>query len=266
MNITKKAIIAATIIAALSGCTRIETGEVGLRVNFDKTVEASERVAGSFNQTLIGSILKFPVREIAVEVKDLTPLASDNSTMSDFDVTVVYNISPSSVSDLYTNKSHSFHAEAEDGTTYLMHSYMQTTIRNAVYKVAREYPSLQMNDSRTDIEAKILAQVKDTLRGEKLDGALLVSQVQVKSIAPSEAVRNAANQLVQAKAELAAKEVEVNTAKKEAERIAALNANAGAISYMNAQAQMKIAEGIAEGKVQTIVVPYDFKGIVNTGK
>lgn len=26
---------------------------------------------------------------------------------------------------------------------------------------------------------------------------------------------------------------------------------------------MKIAEGIAAGKVQTVVIPYDFKGMVN---
>jgi hypothetical protein len=63
--------------------------------------------------------------------------------------------------------------------------------------------------------------------------------------------------------ELKTKEVEVQTAKKEAERIEALNANAGAIGYMNAMANMKIAEGVANGKVATIVVPYDFKGIVN---
>lgn len=34
---------------------------------------------------------------------------------------------------------------------------------------------------------------------------------------------------------------------------------------MQAQAQMKIAEGIAEGKVHTVVIPYDFKGMVNVG-
>ena len=66
--------------------------------------------------------------------------------------------------------------------------------------------------------------------------------------------------------ELAAKNVEVETARKEAERIAVLNSNAGAINYMNAQAQMKIAEGIAAGKVNTIVVPYDFKGMVQVSK
>jgi regulator of protease activity HflC (stomatin/prohibitin superfamily) len=262
----KKIILAVAIVASLSACSRVPTGEVGLRVNFDKTVDAQERLPGSFNQTIVGDIIKFPVKEIAAEVSDLTPLAADNSTMKDFDVTFVYNINPASVSDLYVNKSHSFHTVADDGTTYLMHSYLYTTVRNAVYKVAREYPSLQMNDSRSEIEQKIMLQVKDTLKEEKLDNAIVVSQVQVKSIQPSDAVKDAANRLVQAKSEYAAKEVEVQTAKKEAERIAALNANAGAINYMQAQAQMKIAEGIAAGKVQTVVIPYDFKGMVNVGK
>ena len=59
------------------------------------------------------------------------------------------------------------------------------------------------------------------------------------------------------------KQVEVRTAKLEAERIAALNANAGATKYMEATALVTIAEAVKEGKVSTIIVPYDFKGIVN---
>jgi hypothetical protein len=35
---------------------------------------------------------------------------------------------------------------------------------------------------------------------------------------------------------------------------------------MNAMAQMEIAKAVHEGKVQTIVIPQDFKGIVNVGK
>ena len=38
---------------------------------------------------------------------------------------------------------------------------------------------------------------------------------------------------------------------------------APSIAYMQAQANLKIAEGIAAGKVNTIVVPVDFKGMVN---
>jgi hypothetical protein len=82
---------------------------------------------------------------------------------------------------------------------------------------------------------------------------------------PADDIIASANAVVTAQNALRAKEIEVETAKKEAERIAALNANSKAIDYMNAQANMKIAEGVASGKVQAIVVPYDFKGIVNAG-
>jgi regulator of protease activity HflC (stomatin/prohibitin superfamily) len=264
----KKTIATAIALSllAMTGCTRIDTGEVGLRVNFDKTIEASERAAGSFNQTFIGSVITFPVREIAVDVKDLTPLAADNSTMADFDLTIVYNINPSTVSDLYINKSRSFHSMNDHGETLLMHSYLQMVAKNAVFKVARQFKALEMNDRRAEIEAGILTQMKASLDTEKLGDSVLITQVQVKSIAPSAAVKKAADDLVRAQAELAAKTIEVQTATKEAERIAALNSNAGAISYMNAQAQMKIAEGIAAGKVNTIVVPYDFKGMVQVAK
>lgn len=262
----KKIFAIIAMAVAMTGCHVVDTGKVALRVNFDKTIESTERVAGSFNQVVVGSYIDLPVREIAVDVANLTPLAADNSTMSDFDITIVYNINPASVSDLYINKNRSFHTVDGEGDTLLMHAYLQTIVRNAVFKVARNYEAMKMNDERANMEAQILAQVKATLDAEKLATSIIVSQVQIKSIAPSAAVKAAADNLVKAKSEFAAKEVEVQTAKKEAERIAALNANAGAIEYMNAQAQMKIAEGVASGKVQTIIVPYDFKGIVNAGK
>jgi hypothetical protein len=44
------------------------------------------------------------------------------------------------------------------------------------------------------------------------------------------------------------------------------NQSASSIAYMNAQANLMIAEGIKNGKVQTIVVPQDFRGMVNVGK
>ena len=247
---------------AVSGCKVIDTGEVGLRVNFDKTVESEERLAGSFNQTIIGSILTFPIKDVTVEVRDLMPLAADNSTMKDFDLAVIYNITPSAVSDLYVNKSRAFHTQDASGDIYLMHAYIYQTARNAVYKVARKYDALNMNDNRAQIEQEIQSTMVATLADEKLNG-IVISQVRVGSMVPSDAVKASADNLVRAKNEEKTKEVEVQIAKKEAERIAALNANAGAISYMQAQAQMKIAEGIAAGKVQTVVIPYDFKGMVN---
>lgn len=258
-------LLAVAVALAVSSCTIIETGEVGLRVNFDRTVEQTELLAGSFNQTVIGRVITFPIKDVVVQVSDLQPLAKDNSTMKDFDVTVVYSITPSAVSDLYVNKNKSFHSNAADGDILLMYSYIQQTARNAVYKVARHYEALTMNDNRQIIEQEIRESINETFASEKLAG-INISQVQVRAIVPSDAVRLSADALVRAKNEEKTKIVEVEIAKKEAERIAALNANKGAIEYMNAQANMKIAEAVAAGKVQTIILPYDFKGMVNVGK
>lgn len=259
----KKIIAMIALAISMSACHVVDTGKVGLRVNFDKTIEASERMPGSFNQTVVGSMIDFPVKEIAASVENVTPLASDNSTMKDFDATVVYNINPSAVSELYIKKSHSFNATSNDGDTLLMYSYIQLAARNAIFKVARDYESLTMNDNRKAIEDKILTQIKQTLEAEGLGNSITISQVLVKSIVPSDAVKLSADNLVRSRNERTQKEVEVGTAKLESERIAALNANAGAISYMNAQANMMIAEGVRNGKVNTIIVPADFKGIVN---
>jgi regulator of protease activity HflC (stomatin/prohibitin superfamily) len=264
MKRTSLTLLCATTVLLSTGCTRIETGEVGLRINFDKTTDPTERLPGSFNQTLIGDIVTFKIQDVAVAVDNMTPLASDNSTVKDFDMTVVYNINPTAVSELWTTKNKSFHGLTDKGNDILlMQNYVAMSARNAAYKVAREYESLKMADNRQLIEQKIRDGIIKSLTEEKLADKITVSQVQVRAITPADVIVASANELVRAQNELKTKEVEVQTAKKEAERIAALNANAGAIGYMNAMANLKIAEGVANGKVQSIVVPYDFKGIVN---
>jgi regulator of protease activity HflC (stomatin/prohibitin superfamily) len=258
-----KIIAVSALALSLAACSRVETGQSAIRVNFDKTIEKEELLPGSFNQTLFGDVLLFPVKDVSVSVEDLTPLASDNSTVADFDVSIIYNINPSSVADIYTTKSRSFHATDDEGHTYLMFNYMHQVGRNAVYKIARRYESLKMNDSRAEIENSIREEVVRSLQEEKLDTSINISQVLVKQIIPAKNIVQSANLLVQAQNERKRKAVEVDTAKLEAERIAALNANAGATKYMEATAIVTIAEAVAAGKVNTIVIPYDFKGIVN---
>lgn len=259
----KKTLIAVSLLAVFAtGCTRIETGEVGLRVGFDKQVKNEELLPGSFNQTLIGSVMTFPVKEVAVKVDDLTPLAKDNSTMKDFDAIVIYNINQSQVAELYNTKNRSFHAQ-DNGDTYLMYNYIFNAARNAVYKSARNYDALDMADNRSVMEQQIREQIQKTLAAEELDGAITISQVLIRQITPADSVVQSANELVRAKNEYKEKEVEVQTAKKEAERMQALsNQGSQSIAYMNAQAALNISEGIKNGKVQTIVVPSNMTGLM----
>ncbi len=265
----KRFLIVPAVIAlgiAGPGSTRGETGVIGGRVGFDQQVKQGELLPGSFNQTIIGDVLTFPVKDVQVDVKDMTPLASDNSTVADFDMSVVYSVNPTSVAEIYTTKNRGFHAVTEDGDTLLMYNYIFQLTRNAAYKVARKYESLKMADNRAEIENLIRAEIVESLNEEKLGNSITISQVLVRQITPAESIVASANALVRAQNEMKQKEVEVKTAKLEAERIAALNANAGATKYMEATALVTLAEAVKAGKVQTIVVPYDFKGIVNVGK
>lgn len=250
---------------AVNSFTRIKTGEAGVRVNFSREVQPGELLPGSWNQNLIGSILTFPVRDITVLLDNKTPLTADNSALADFDITVVYEINPSSVAELYSKKSKSFHQIVDDDWL-LMYNYVGTLVNNAAYKAVRQYKALEVADNRSKIENEIRLHVTEQLAYEKLENAIILSVVQIRNVQPNADILRSATEYVRAQNELKVKETEVEIAKKESERMAALAVNsAQSIAYMQAQAQLKIAEGIASGKVNTIVVPMDFRGMVNIG-
>ena len=259
-RILSLSILAAAVLA--TGCTRIETGEVGVRVDAYKQVQAGELLPGSINQTIIGDVLTFPIKDVNVSLNDMTPVAKDNSTMKDFDAVVVYNINPAQVAELYSTKNKSFHAEFK-GDTYVMYNYIVQNARNAIYKAARKYEALDMADNRTEMENLIKDEITRNLAEEKLDGSIAISQVMVRSVVPADSVVESANALVRSKNELKQKEVEVKTAEAESRRMSALANNSGAsIAFMQAQAMLNISEGIKNGQVQTIVVPSNFNALM----
>jgi len=255
-------IITLLAIGLLTGCTRIETGEVGVRMNASKEIEGKELLPGSWNQTLIGSVLEFPVKDITVNLENKTPLTADNSALADFDITVVYAINPSSVAELYSTKSRSFHAEGKEGI-FLMYNYMAALVNNASYKVVRGYKSLEVADSRATIEEKIRDIVNEQLKMEKLDTSVSLTVVQVRNVQPNAEILQAATKYVAAQNELKIKQTEVDIAKKESERMSALaNNSTASIAYMQAQASLNISEGIKNGKVNTIIVPANFNALM----
>jgi len=253
-------VLAAAILA--TGCARVETGEVGVRIGFDKQVQPGELLPGSFNQTFIGDVLTFPVKDVNVVLENMTPVAKDNSTMKDFDAVVVYNINPSNVAELYSTKNKAFHAEFK-GDTYVMYNYVVQNARNSIYKAARKYEALDMADNRTEMEKFIQEEIQRNLAEEKLDGSITISQVLIRNVVPADSVVESANALVRSKNELKQKEVEVKTAEAEARRMAALAAQGGqSIAYMQAKSQLNISEAVKEGKVQTIIIPSNMTSLM----
>lgn len=260
------AIVAAMVVA--TGCTRIETGKAGVRVDMSRQVQGTELLPGSWNQTLIGDVITFPTKDIQVSLENKNPMTSDNSPLQDFDITVVYAINPSSVAELYSTKSKAFHTyDPKEDETLLMQSYMTTLVNNASYKAIRGYKSLEVGDNRAKLETEIRDIVTETLKAEKLDTALSLTLVQIRSILPNAEIMQAATQYVKSVNEIKVKENEVKLAKLEAERQQALSANSGAsIAYMDATSRLNYSEAAKAGKVQVIIVEAGFKGMVNVGK
>lgn len=256
-SFTKIAILS-VLAVSLTGClTRIQTGEVGVRVNVSKEVQGSELMPGSWNQTIVGDVLTFPTKDITVNLENKTPMTLENTPLGDFDITIVYSINPTSVAELYSTKSKAFHVyDEKERDTLLMYNYMLTLVNNASYKVVRGYGNLQAADNRQKIEQEIRALVTEQLQEEKLDNALTLSVVQVRNILPNEAIQRSATELVASQNSLKVKENEVKIAEAEARRMKALAENSGqSIAYMNAQATLNISEGVKAGKVQTIIIP-----------
>lgn len=252
-SVLKHSVIVAAIFSSI-GCIRIETGEVGLRIGFDKQVKNEELLPGSFNQTIVGSVMTFPVKEVAVKIDDLTPLAKDNSTMKDFDATIIYNINQSQVAEIYNAKNKSFH-ETHDGDIYLMYNYIFNSARNAIYKSARKYEALDMADNRAVMEQEIKETITRTLADEKLDGTITISQVLIRNITPADSIVASANELVKAKNELKTEEIKVATAKKRNE---SMQANPTMIPLMKAEAEAQylreLPSAIANFKGQTLII------------
>ena len=262
MNRMFKLSVLALAVLSTAACTRIETGEVGVRVGFDKQVTPGELMPGSFNQTLIGDVLTFPIKDVNVTIENMTPVAKDNSTMKDVDVVVVYNINPSQVAELYSTKNRSFHSTYKEDI-YLMYNYVVQNARNALYKAARKYEALDIADNRSEMENMIKDEIVRNLAEEKLEGSISITQVMIRNVVPADSVVASANDLVRAKNELKQKEIEVKTAVAEARRMAALaNNSQSSIAFMQAQAALNISEGIKNGKVQTIVVPANFNALM----
>ncbi len=258
----KKSVIALAVAALISsvGCTRIETGHTGVRVDFNGNVEPTEKGVG-WHQTLIGHIREYVANEMTIELNDLRPQTKDRSTLSDLDMVFTYSINPGAIADLvvrYKGRD----LETQFGT-YPLGAYVANVVTTATTDVFSHYDALVANENREKIKDEIRAQVQKILTEEKLDQQVHVHQVFIKNMAIDKSLQASALAVIASQNDLKTKDFEVQTARKEAERLTLLANNAASIDYMRAKATSDIAEAVKAGKVNTIVIPYDFKGIVN---
>lgn len=255
------AVLIAAGVITMTGCTRVETGHVGVRTTFNGSIEPDELGVG-FHQTLIGSVQTYVANEITWKIDNLTPQTKDRSQLEDLDLAYTYSVNPATIADLVV-KYKGRDGIDDRGDRYPLALYVENVVKTATTDVISKYDALEANEKREEIRNKIRDQAEAMFKEDGLAESVNIHQVFVKNLQLSKAIMTSANAVIISQNELKTKEFEVQTAKKEAERLVALSNNKANIDYMNAKSLSDIAEGVKAGKVNTIVVPFDFKGIVN---
>jgi len=237
----------------------VETGHVGVRVDFYGNVEPQERTVG-WHQTMVGHMIVYVANEMTIGLDNLHPQTKDRSTLDDLDLAFTYSIDPSSIADLVVKyKGRDMHMDRD---IYPLGQYVVNVMTTATSDVFARYDALDANNNREKIRGQIRDQVAMILKEDGLQARIRVHQVFIKNLQIAKQLQESALRVISAQNDLKAKEFEVQTGRKEAERLGLLSKNGANIAYMNAKANADIAEGIKAGKVQTVVIPYDFRGLL----
>ena len=264
-----KLVFLGLLFSMVAACGRIDTGHTGVRTNWDKTVDSQVVRPGPY-MSVTSEVQQYVTNEVTFEIKDLQPQTLDKSYLKDLDFSYTYKVTSNDLPNLVTDFKNRTAVYGDDH--YPMGLYVDTQIRAAAFTAAGKFNAMDANAHRSEIEADIIQIATNKFKEEKLDGIIKVSQVTIRNIEVDPKLQDAVVRQLNAQTENKTKDIEIDTANKETKRIEALQAagnstaNAGYIALLNAQSNAKIAEGIANGRVNTIVVPSDFKGIVNTAK
>lgn len=257
------AVIGLVILLVVSGCTSIETGKIGVRVWPNGNIDEREIPTG-FAQVIFGSVRHYVANDITWSVKDLRPSTKDKSVIHDLDLSYTYSITPDKIVDSviqYKGRD----AVDNDGDWYPLAHYVENVVTDVTSDVFKKFDALEVNENREEIRDTMLRLIVSKLKVDGFEGVINVHQIFIKNLQIDPNIVKSATEVITAQNNLEAKKIEVKTAEKEAERLGFLASNAKNIDYMNANSLADVAAAIREGKVSAIVVPYDFKGLVQVG-
>lgn len=206
------------IVVAISACGRIETGNVGVRTDFNKTIETTELQPGWYGAVLT-SVDEYVVKETELQLNDMRPKAKDNLTLADVDLSIFYTVNPTQVAELvikYANMSGS----GSDSFSFLKYpgyKLIERVARGSLYDTVAKFDSLTMHTKRSDIEASIMQQVQEDLdRSDK--GVFTITKVVIRQVVTDQALEQSIQAAVQMQKQVEAKHNELELAKAEAAR------------------------------------------------
>lgn len=214
-----KTLFIAAMFMSLAACGRIETGYIGVRTDFNKTVQTSPMRPG-FYTALFSHVDEYVVKEIEVKFDNLTPKGKDNLVLADFDVSIWYQPTAAKIPEMSIKYTGMSVKDDQKDFYYPMFNLVERTARGAIFDVVSQYDSLTIHTQRTLLEANIAKSVQTEL--DKSDkGDFFVTKVVVRQIKTDPALEKSIQKAVQMQKQTEAKMLEVKLAQAEAQRVVA---------------------------------------------
>jgi regulator of protease activity HflC (stomatin/prohibitin superfamily) len=207
-----------TIIAAaaLSACTQIDTGNIGVESTMGQ-VKKETMPPGVFF-TLFKRVTEVSAKELLLQMNDMKPQTKDKITLTDLDVDIYYQIDPSKAADIMTRwPGDMVELKGEEGVR-VGNSYVSRQAREAIYNAVSVYSSETVHTERVAIAAKVVEALQKDLDESAGKGWFFVRSANVRNLVTDPALEASIKESANRNFQIAAKQKEVELAKAEADR------------------------------------------------
>ncbi len=211
-----KSILIALALAALGGCTQIDTGNVGVESTFGQV--KTETLQPGVYFTLFKNVDEICAKEIPLTLENMKPQTSDKITLADLDLDIYVQIDPSRASAMRTKWPGDISEVKGEGCLRLGMNYVQRQAREVVYDVSSKIGSGTIHTERVRIAAETVKMLQANLDAEAGKGMFSIRSANVKNMITDPALEANIKAAAQQQFRLQEEEGKKKTAMVEADR------------------------------------------------
>lgn len=203
------------LMAALTGCSQIDTGNVGV-IKTGGQFKAEELTPG-WHFTLFSSVFEVSTKENSISFENLKPKTADQITVEDLDIDVYYQMNPAKAQDTMVRLAGDL-AKNTDGDFVPGYNYVSRTAREAIYNVMSTVKASEAQLKRGSIPADVARQLQEELDTKFEKGWFVVTNVNLRNVTVDSKLEAAIRDAAQVQYQIEAKQKQVELAEAEANR------------------------------------------------
>jgi len=211
-----KYILGILFAALMTGCTQIDTGNIGVEKTLGQVNK--QTMSPGVHFTLFKSVTEVTAKEMLLPFDDIKPQTSDKITLADLDVDIYMQIDPGKAVDIMTRwPGDVTHERGDDGERIGM-NYVKRQAREAIYTAVSKRSSATIHTERSELAAEVVKALQTDLDESAGKGWFFVRSANVRNLVTDPALEEAIKQAANRNFQIAAKQKEVELARAEAER------------------------------------------------